>query len=294
MHELFPQYSIGHFINQPQNPTDFEIMRFEDMIEPEVADVHKHSFYEILWVEEGMSRQTIDFKSYELGPASLFFISPGQLHEFEEWQPLKGGTILFTEDFFLLNYRNRQTLFELSFLDNTYFHPRLNPMPENFSEIQNTIELLFREKQRQNADPAILQAYLTVLLHQIQRAVDTDTTQKRNTRYIVLFKEFQQLVEKGFANAATVRDYAKQLHITQHHLNRVVKEISGQSATDFIQNRKMLEAKRLLVFSDLSVSEIATSLHFFDSSYFAKSFRKGCGMSPTAFRTEMSEKYRKG
>ena len=115
MNNLFPYYSIGHFINQPESKTEFEITRFEEMEEPEVDDVHRHTFYEILWVDAGVSRQIIDYVEYDLSENSLFFISPGQLHEFEEWQPLRGGTIMFTSDFYLFNQQNQEMLFELSF-----------------------------------------------------------------------------------------------------------------------------------------------------------------------------------
>lgn len=100
MKDIFPFYSIGHFINEPTNPTAFEVLQFENMSEPDAADVHKHTFYEIIWTESGRSTQTIDYKEYEILPNSLFFISPNQVHEFEAWQPLKGGSILFTQDFF--------------------------------------------------------------------------------------------------------------------------------------------------------------------------------------------------
>ena len=72
MQDPFPYYSIGHFINQPDSKTAFEITRFEEMEEPEVDDVHKHTFYEILWVDEGKSRQTIDYRSYDLGDRKSF------------------------------------------------------------------------------------------------------------------------------------------------------------------------------------------------------------------------------
>src|SRR5690242_5851012 len=104
MKDIFPVYSIGHFINQPGNSTEFEILRFGKSEEPNVDDFHKHRFYEILWTEKGKSKQIIDYSEYEILPNSLFFISPNQVHCFEEWKPLTGGTILFTEDFYLLNH----------------------------------------------------------------------------------------------------------------------------------------------------------------------------------------------
>lgn len=108
MKDIFPFYTIGHFINQPTNPTEFEILQFDEMEEPNVDDFHKHSFYEILWTEKGKSRQIIDYNEYEVKPNSLFFISPNQVHHFEEWKPLTGGTILFSEDFYLLQPKQQR------------------------------------------------------------------------------------------------------------------------------------------------------------------------------------------
>jgi hypothetical protein len=58
---IFPHYSIGHFIHEPSNPTEFEITRFEAMVEPDIEDPHKHTFYEIIWFDDGRSIQTIDY-----------------------------------------------------------------------------------------------------------------------------------------------------------------------------------------------------------------------------------------
>ncbi|MDW7693531.1 AraC family transcriptional regulator [Flammeovirgaceae bacterium SG7u.111] len=262
------------------------------MEEPEIDRVHKHTFYEILWVDEGNSSQTIDYQTYELGMQSLFFISPGQVHVFEEWQPLKGGTILFTEDFFLLNQQNKDTLFELSFLDNVYTNPCLKLSSTEFGEVRRTIELLIKEKNRQEPSLQILQSLLKVLLHQIQRSIDTLSGGRIPKRQLILFKQFRQLVEEKFEQNVTASDYAEELNVTQHHLNRVVKEVTGKTATEIIRARSMLEVKRLLTFTDLTITEVSASLGYFDSSYFAKLFKKETGSSPKGFRNEMSEKYR--
>jgi AraC family transcriptional regulator, transcriptional activator of pobA len=123
----FPRYSIGHFINAPERTTEVELLRFERMEEPDVDDPHIHTFYEVLWVEEGRTEQTIDHVAYAVEPGSLFFISPGQLHGFEAWQPLRGGSLLFTEHFFLQGLADGDALFSLSFLDNLYSSPLLKP-----------------------------------------------------------------------------------------------------------------------------------------------------------------------
>lgn len=292
MKDLFPFYSIGHFINEPNNKTEFEIMRFEEMDEPNVDNIHKHTFYEILWTEEGISKQTIDYKEYEVLPNSLFFISPNQVHEFEEWKPLKGGTILFTEDFFLLNHNNKDKLFELSFLDNFYANPCIQLSNKDFTEIKQTIDLISHEQKRIDKSSTITQSLLHILLAQVQRCVDTEMDKPISKKYLILFKQFKTLLDKHFAENKTASFFAQQLHITAHHLNLITKEVTGNTATEVIRARSILEAKRLLTFTDLTVTEIAFQLNYTDSSYFAKAFKKETNLSPLVFKTEMSEKYR--
>lgn len=292
MQPVFPLYSIGHFINQPASRTEFEIMRFESMDEPDVDDLHRHTFYEIIWVDAGRSRQTIDDQEYQLSPGSLFFISPGQLHSFEEWEPLRGGSILFTEDFFLLGQQNIDKLFELSFLDNFYANPLLRPNPADFGDIRQTIDLLDRERQRPDHAPTVSQPLLHVLVAQIQRCVDAQQEGPASKRYIVQYKKLKGLLDRHYADNQPVSFYASALNVTQHHLNLVCKQVTGQTASDVVRSRSLLEAKRLLTFTDLTVTEVASQLNVLDSSYFARIFRAETGQSPVAFKRAMSEKYR--
>lgn len=292
MKDLFPFYSIGHFINEPISRTEFEIMKFDEMEEPNVDDIHKHTFYEILWTEEGISKQIIDYKEYEVLPNSLFFISPNQVHQFEEWKPLKGGTILFTEDFFLFNHNNKDKLFELSFLDNFYANPCIQLSKSNFADIKQTIDLLVIEQKRKDKSQTITQSLLHILLAQVQRCIDTETEKLISKKYLIIFKQFKSLLDKHFVENKTVSFFAQHLHITAHHLNLISKEVTGKTASEVIRARSILEAKRLLTFTDKTVLEIAFELNYTDSSYFAKTFKAETNQSPIAFKTEMSEKYR--
>jgi len=268
-------------------------MRFDEMEEPEVDDLHKHTFYEIIWIEKGKSRQVIDSVEYEISPGSLFFISPGQLHVFEEWRPVVGGSIMFTEDFLLLNQQNKDRLFELSFLDNFYSHPVLRPDKKSFAEIQQTIHQLSVEKKRTDYAAALAQALLQVLLLQIQHSIDVQTSHVVSKKYIVVYKKFKQLIDENFTRNLSVSDYASKLAITQHHLNHLTKEVTGKTATEVIRARGILEAKRLLSFTDHSISEVAAELGYFDSSYFAKVFKAETGTSPLEFKSTISESYRR-
>jgi AraC family transcriptional regulator, transcriptional activator of pobA len=292
MKDLFPHYGIGHFINEPHNPTEFEITRFEEMGELDIEDPHKHTFYEILWFDEGVSSQVIDYQAYEIHPQTLFFISPNQLHHFEEYQPLRGGSIFFTEDFFLFNQQDRDRLFELSFLDNFYTHPFLKPDTESFGEIRQTIDLLILEKKRKDFSEQICRALLQVILGQIQRAFDNQHIVNPSKKYVVIYKKLKNLIEQHYRANLTASDYAERLNITQHHLNLISKEVTNRTTTELIRARSILEAKRLLTFTDYTVSEIAADLGFFDLSYFAKVFKAETDLTPKDFKIRISEKYR--
>ncbi|MBC8041810.1 MAG: helix-turn-helix transcriptional regulator [Rhizobacter sp.] len=292
MKNIFPLYGIGDFINEPMNPTEFEITSFGDMQEPNVEDPHKHTFYEVIWIEKGVSTQVIDYKEYTIAPRTLFFISPGQVHHFGLWQQLKGGSIFFTEDFFLLNHQNKDKLFELGFLDNFYANPLLELNKKNYAEITHTINLLLSERRRKDYSPAIAQSLLHLLLAQIQRCVDAQNKEIVPKTSLVIYKKFKSLLDSHFKTPLKAGDYAARLHISPHHLNHIIKQLTGKTATEVIRARNILEAKRLLTFTNQTVSEVASQLNFFDSSYFAKLFKSETGMSPVEFKKSISEKYR--
>ena len=291
MKEIFKRYSIGHFINEPANPAEFAITRFDEMEEPNVDEIHKHSFYEVLWTEKGKSRQSIDYNEYEVLPNTLFFISPDQVHRFEEWKPLTGGTILFTEDYFLLNHTSKDKLFELTFLDNIYANPCIQLSKADFADIKHTIDLIYKEQKSDDKSVPITQSLLHILLTQVQRCVNSQTKNFISRKYLILFKEFKMLLDKHFTENQTSNFYAGLLCVTSHQLNLVSKMVTGRTASEIVKSRSILEAKRLLTFTDKTITQIATDLNYFDSSYFAKIFKADAGISPNDFRKEMSLKY---
>uniref|UniRef100_UPI0035933362 AraC family transcriptional regulator n=1 Tax=Aquiflexum sp. TaxID=1872584 RepID=UPI0035933362 len=242
---------------------------------------------------KGQSKQIIDYNEYEVKPNSLFFISPNQVHHFEEWQPLSGGTILFSEEFYLLKRSNKDTLFELSFLDNLYSNPCIEFTIKEFASILDLIHQIETEQERNDKNPTIIQSYLHILLAQVQRYLDTSGTPVNSKKYLVQFKQFKSTLEENFIESNSAQFYADKLHITTHHLNLICKEITNKTATEIIRARSILEAKRLLTFTDRTISEIAFELNFTDSSYFAKVFKSESGMTPLEFKNQMSEKYRR-
>ncbi len=80
-----------------------------------------------------------------------------------------------------------------------------------------------------------------------------------------------------------LKNYAFKLNITKKHLNRVAKSCIGKTSTQLISERIILEAKRMLIYSKLNVTQIGEELGYFDNSYFVRFFKKNVGITPFAF-----------
>ena len=205
----------------------------------------------------------------------------GQLHLFEDWQDIEGYCILFTEDYFLPLFQNKNILFELSYLDNLYTNPFLKIGNDTKLKLQPIIDLLYKEKSNE-----IIQALLFVLLKLIQSLYSNNETPFVSKHQMVIFKQFKNLVALNFNKKVALTNYANQLNITAHYLNSIVKSVCNKTASDIIKERILLEAKQLLQFSDYTITEITYKLGFEDSSYFARYFKKNTALAPLEFRKQ--------
>jgi AraC-like DNA-binding protein len=105
----------------------------------------------------------------------------------------------------------------------------------------------------------------------------------KNQTYLTKLRQFEDLIEDNFRSKKFVKEYALKLNITEKHLNRVAKSCIGKTSTRLINERIILEAKRMLIYSKLKVTQIGEKLGYFDNSYFVRLFKKNVGMTPFAF-----------
>lgn len=104
-----------------------------------------------------------------------------------------------------------------------------------------------------------------------------------------LAASFIQLLSKHLKQERSVNFYADALHVTSGHLSKTLKQVSGKSANQLIDEAVVLEAKILLADKSLSIAQIADVLHFSDQSYFGKFFKKESGISPSTYRSSLVE-----
>ena len=133
-----------------------------------------------------------------------------------------------------------------------------------------------------------LQSALGLLLVTLARATKTGngTHMAVNGRKVAQLTRFRTVVEQRFRHHDTLDSYAHAVGMTPTHLNRVCRDVAGKTALQIIHDRLAIEAKRDLVYSSMTISEIAAVLGFNDPAYFSRFFGRATGQSPSAYRQE--------
>lgn len=242
--------------------------------------------YSVYWIKEGSGIYHIDFKKYEFQNNVLFFLSPGQVFSVDSESIKEAYKISFEKDFYCIQTHDRAVACNGVLFNNVYEAPFVKPNEKDTQKLSFILESLIEEFQkREIAQYDMLQSYLKqfmILSVRIQKEL-TPVKTDIETR---LFKDFSLLVEQNFRNIHSVTEYAKRLALSPKSLAKNFQRLGTQSPSDFIKNRILLEAKRELIYTNLTVKEIAYDLGFGDAAYFTRFFTKSEKKSPLKFRKE--------
>ncbi|RZK43289.1 MAG: helix-turn-helix domain-containing protein [Hymenobacter sp.] len=267
----------------PHGHTPYYVERLRAHVErfPHVNAPHGHSFYLLLYVSHGHGTHTVDLVTYDLRPGSVFFLAPGQVHQWHLGADADGIVVFFEPSFYLFRYPERD-LVQLPFFDSAHA-PVLYLAADN--ELAPLFEKLLHEYQADFANQGeVLRTYLALVLELATRYYPTTPASTEAGLAQRQIRQFGALLNQHYRTRRGVRDYAALLHLTANYLNALCRRVLGQTASDLIHARVVLEARRLLTHSALSVAQVADALGFDDPSYFGRYFRKYVGQSPEAFR----------
>lgn len=263
-----------------------DLIRLESL-ERYIAKEESHylSYYDITLITGGKGFFSIDQYRYPIEPGMIVFSSSGQVRCWDIELLPTGYVLIFEEEFLSSFLNDSQFIGGLKYF-NTYSSPPKLSLSAQDAQYLIRLEQEIEQEIRtfSTTDKHILRALLFQILVWLNRrytdeypaAVTTDSN-----RHVRLFVN---LVNREFAHHHTVSYYADTLNITAGHLMDLCKSHLGISAKRYIQNRIILEAKRLLLYSDLPVSEVALRLNFEDTSYFVRQFSLFTGTTPLTFR----------
>jgi AraC-like DNA-binding protein len=289
MHQVKdPIYSLDLRYNDV--PVPFAIKTMEEVDEKlgGIADKpHRHNYYTVIWSFTATGKHIIDFKEYEILPNHIFFVSPGQVHQVITAARPTGYVILFTLEFLERNSIRKDFIANLKLfhsLDETPPLPLSDGMQHTLKMFADQIFNAFHSDNEMRFET--IGAYLKLFLIECNGhcSLKPDSNIQNIEVGRALVKNFKEIVDLNFKKWHQVKDYADALNISSNYLNEVIRNSVHISAKDFIQNRIILEAKRLVIFTEKSGKEIGFDLGFDDPSHFSKFFKSNIGLSIQEFK----------
>jgi AraC family transcriptional regulator, transcriptional activator of pobA len=244
----------------------------------DVREPHRHAYHELIWVREGSGRHLIDGSPVEFGPHTLTVIAKGQVHQFERAEGVRGYVVRFDDEWLS---GARRWLF--SGQDCT----PLTVPEEDAARFDALFDLLRVEVERPPLPESaeLRRNLLSAALLWAQRWREAQLEGGGATSADVeLHRRFVETLERDFTSNHEARHYAAELGVTTGTLSRTLTRLTGRTTKQLILERVLLEASRLLRFSDLSVKEIADRLGFSDQFAFSHAFKRQRGQAPLDFR----------
>ncbi|HMR89235.1 MAG TPA: helix-turn-helix domain-containing protein [Saprospiraceae bacterium] len=272
-------------------PQEFEIVDLTELYTKSkhiLTQVHRAGFYHIIWFEDCHVTHWVDFVPIKIKSKSLLFLNKDVVHRFDDKEKVKGKVLLFTDGFFC------KTESDAKFLrQSVLFNDLLEVSPlelQNQTTRYDTILQLMTEEIEMVKDgfqSGILQNLLHtfLLISEREKLKQNFTNIKKDADldYVLLFKD---ILETNFADQKQVKFYAKALIITEKRLNQATSKVFGKTPKEIIDNRIVLEAKRILAHTTESIKEIGYGLGFDEPTNFIKYFKKHASVTPTEFREQ--------
>ena len=250
---------------------------------PTFQDVMRQSFYGVMLTTGGKGDVEVDGIPCTAGKGLVAFARPGDVCTVANDRGLTSLELIFERDFVFSFFNDPHFLDGLS-----YFSARRpSPYVQLDEALYNRIIGLYVEIQLDIAhgrDRHLLRAMLYETLMLLQKAIPVAEKKRESSETRVA--RFRELVNEHFLTETGVEFYAERLCVTPNYLNRIVRQTLGQSTKGYIQSRRMEEARHLLRYTSLPVSNIADRLGFETTSYFVRTFAQATGTTPLQFRND--------
>lgn len=267
------------FHREELNVSEIEIASMEGMDKFNLG-AHRDDHYMFVIQQQGMFVLELDFNIVTLNGASLSFVTPGQVHKYIDQKNSKGWFVFVDPKLVSIQYRGifdaflhyRQVVAVQK--ENSVF-----VMTDALGELLNSKNMPMQKSVWQS----LIQTIVGMVASHVLQAQE-EQSGVSGSKYTLVTK-FKQLVKEKFRVNKQVKDYASMIHITPLYLNEMTKKITGFSASYWIHQEIILEAKRLLYYTDLTIMEIAYEVGYEDHAYFSRFFKKNTGITASAFRS---------
>lgn len=226
---------------------------------------------------EGWSVHEIDGQDVSIASPCVLLIAQGKIHRIRLDEEARGWVIRFGNEFLPAA---SASLFS-QFMDSSSVSLEREELRRSVTGI---VELLAGSADCSNSDVRrhLLAAFLALLLDESRRVAEVHSVGSDD---YVLFHRFLRKLDQNFVRRKDVDFYASDLGVTPKKLGALCKSMFGKTTSKIIEERAVIEAKRLLVYGTEDVRQIALAVGFPDHSYFSRLFRKATGATPSDYRS---------
>ena len=239
-------------------------------------------------VFDGSANFEINLTQFVCAGSTILFLTPYQQFKWLDANKTELKLIQFHGDYYCIEYHKNMISCNGILFNNIYEKPFFNINKSYYDEIVNTIEKMDKEIQNEIVSPftdSIVKSYLQLIL---------SISSKEKSKYLIDLKPnelpnkdlvyFQDLLEKHYKTERSMAFYAAEFSLSTDAFSKKVKKQFSKSPSQLINERVILEAKKLLHLTYKSIKEIAQELNFEDEFYFSRYFKKNVGVSPSSYR----------
>ena len=236
----------------------------------------------------GTAQVEVNLQVYAARPDAMLLATPFHvLRIYNSSKDFLCRFIVFSKAFLTENNVNSHFLESFSYFKSTSL-PVIYPDHEDAKMLLD-IYLLMQQKLARDGHPyrmEISRSMLTTMLYEVESIYEKQhfIIKGKQTRKQELNMLFQELVFHHYKEHRNVQYYAEALYVSPKHLTETIKEVTGRTAGEWIDDAVILEAKVLLRNHDISIARVAEDIHFPDQSSFGKYFKKHNSMSPSDYR----------
>jgi AraC family transcriptional activator of pobA len=242
---------------------------------------HRDDHYLFFLLEDGHAELMIDFHEIAFYPNSLYYILPGQVHHRIKSTVGHGWYVAVDPMLIPFDYRN---IFETQLI---LQQPHVLDK-QHMQQYQSLLNLLY-EKHKEDNQTSFCTPIMHSLVQSFTGMVAACYSQAQNggiqlSRPLQLSQQFKKLLSEHIRNIKSPSAYAAKLNVSESYLNEALKKATGFSVSYWITQEVVMEAKRLLYYSELNVKQIAHNLGYDDHTYFSRLFKKSTEETPLGFR----------
>lgn len=286
MKPTYPVHSLLQFKNADIDAGFYvNNLRTHLQLHPFVMRPHKHDFYLIVFCTQGHGTHYIDFNAFEVKPGSLFFLFPGQSHQWDMSDDMDGYILFHSRAFYETVYSQKK-INDYPFFFCKYNRPVLYLSKEESDAVEHFFTEVIREfrgnelAKYQKICSLLDLTYIDMTRYYLRGGIRVAPDKVHSLK----IRQLDQLIDQHFRTIKSPAGYAELMHTSTKQLNRICKEALEKTTSELILERIVIEAKRLLVQDSLSIADIAAELGYLDTGYFIRVFRKQTGETPTEFR----------